>query len=173
MLCFNRQDLACEKPVRKIVMIMIVLLVLANCSRGPLGADARLGKPTSLEETRQALRSSKPAPSPNCLRNTTRQSIQFEIQTGTDPLPSGWQRWILPPGQVMHLGDHQRAEIRFVSVPVGPDREMPGNSAALVHYQLDLVPPLQEVRPAKACLHEFRPRSNGMLDLFLNSDLVA
>ena len=53
MVCFNRKDV--DFPVRA---LLIALLVLAGCSKGPIGNDARLGEPTSLRETRQALRSS-------------------------------------------------------------------------------------------------------------------
>lgn len=151
------------------IAVLLTGMVLSSCAKGPIGADARLGKPESLEQTRKALASQKTARSPHCLRNRTSHSIQFELLASTD---GEWHRWILPPGQVMHLGQGSRPELRFVAVPVAPKSAMPGNEARLVHYRLDTNPPLREVIPELSCLHEFRPRSNGMLDLFLNSDLV-
>lgn len=152
------------------IPLILVTMILASCAKGPIGSDARLGKPNSLTETRRALADNHPPGSPHCLRNTTTHSIQFEmLATAEDE----WQRWILPPGQVMLLDRQLDPEIRFVSVSVATGTTMPGNEARLVHYRLDPDPPLREVMPIRDCLHEFRPRPNGMLDLFLNSDLAT
>ncbi len=162
MSCSNRKG---STPV----IIAALLLIVVGCSRGPIGADARLGQPSSLTETRRALATSEAVFSPACLRNTTGHSIQFEMKTDA----SDWQRWILPPGRILQFGDHSTAEIRFVSVPVVAKSSVPGNAGALVHYQLDLDPPLREILPSRSCLHAFRPRPNGMLDLFLNSEFLS
>lgn len=157
-------------PTRSQTMpLILAAMVLSSCAKGPIGADARLGKPESVAETRQALAAIHQPGSPHCLRNRTGHSIQFEmLATPGDE----WQRWILPPGRVMRLDRKLEPEIRFVSVPVATGATMPGNEARLVHYRLDPDPPLGEVMSERDCLHEFRPRMNGMLDLFLNSDLA-
>ncbi len=168
MNCSNNKGVATA-------LLLVIVLVLVGCSRGPIGSEARLGPPSSLQETRMALQSGVRPSSPNCLRNTTKQSLQFELQTGSAMSDDSddWQRWILPPGRMLHLGLHTRAEIRFVSVPVISTATIPGNSGALVHYQLDLAPPVRHDLPSRTCLHEFRPRPNGMLDLFLNSAILG
>lgn len=152
-----------------VLSLMVAAMVLSSCAKGPIGADTRLGPPGSFAETRKALINQHQTGVPHCLRNRTGHSVQFEMRTTPE---AEWQRWILPSGRIMQVNRRLEPEIRFVSVPVAGKSPMPGNEARLVHYRLDPDPPLGEVLPERACLHEFRPRTNGMLDLFLNSDLA-
>lgn len=136
---------------------MVFVLILMGCSRGPEGAQARLAVPLATPETDRALMAEGGTPSSHCLRNGTGHPLQFEFNTG-----SGWTRWLLPPGAQLQFEGLEEAEIRFVSTNLVRNSG-PGNAGALAHYRLSLDAPYDS---SPACRFEFRPRSDGMLDLF-------
>ena len=156
--------------IQIIIAGIVILTTLIACSNRQHGA-VRIGSPANTGSSEAALASGQGTAVIPCITNRTPATVQFEVSTVKR---RDWQRQLLSPGGRLLLPRGQRMiDIRFVSVRIGDGME-PANQAGVAHYRvmLDRATRPGYPRPG-ACLHEFRVRPDGMLDLFLQTGQLA
>ena len=127
--------------------MLLILLALAGCSRGPEGRGNRLGAPEAVPATARA--AATPVPMEViCIRNRSGREVDFDIESN-----GGVRNHVLHDGEALHFRGGGEGLIRFTSVSDPPIRMR--SRFYLIGFT-----------SGAECRHVFRLDADGGVDLY-------